>query len=495
MSVRKIAPLLVLGAALVFLCAAGSFVIQPGWQAETRLTNDPDTSTVGPNNGKWMATAPNGDLHVVWIDHRDRAIRVFHKVKSGGVWSADEAVTEKGGNPYRPVIAFDRFGNMHLVWNDDRTGTQQIHHKMWNVVWGQEIQVTSSVGDSFGPSIVTQGDTLHLVYMERVNGHLQVMYRYYFDLDWSPAYPLTDVATGDRMVPSLAKGRDDNLHAVWWDTRQDASGTNGKIYYRKRDGGVWLDEVCLTDPANNAMRPNIAVDDSLHVHVVWIDARSTYEQIYYRRWGPNGWEHEVAVTNEQATHYHPSIAAAGGDVFLAYWDTHLPGAFSEVYFKRRTSGAWTGKFQVSTGTGPTFFPCCIAEPNKNVHIGWVDGRDGNLEIYYREYVDPLSGVEGGGGDQPPAAKIQAALQAYPNPFRGSTTLELSVPGEASARIRVYSVDGRLVRTLLDARLPEGTHRIAWDGRDDRGRALAPGLYFAVGRLDKTRLSQKIILAK
>ena len=496
MSMPRIAAPIAVSLALILLCAAASFVIEPGWQSETRLTNDPDTSTVGPNNGKWMAVAPNGDLHVVWIDSRDRAIRVFHKVKSGGIWSADEPVTAKGGNPARPVIAFDRSGAMHLVWNDNRTGNQEIHHKIWYGVWVQEEQLTFTDGDSFGSSIVTQGDTLHLVYMERIDGHLQIMYRYYYDFDWSAPYPLTDVATGDRMVPTMAKGRDDALHVAWWDTREDESGANGKIYYRKKAGDVWLDEVCLTNPAHNAMRPNITVDDSLHVHVVWIDARGTFEQIYYKRFGPAGWEPEVPVTNEQATHYHPSIAAGGGEIFVAYWDNYLPGAFSEVYFKRKAAGAWTGKFQVSTGSGPTFFPCLIAEPNRNVHIAWVDGRDGNLEIYYRNYVDPMSGIGGGGGgDEPPAAKVQVLLQAYPNPFRGSTSLDLSVPDETSASLRIYSVDGRVVRTVLDARLSEGTHRFVWNGRDDRGRALAPGAYFAVGRVGKTRVSEKLVLIR
>jgi hypothetical protein len=368
----------------------------------------------------------------------------------------------------------------------------EIYHKTWNGGWGEEEQVTLTAGDSFGASLAVEGDTLHVVYMERVAGHLQVMYRHYYDLEWSPAYPLTNVPTGDRMVPTMARGPDNSLHVAWWDTRQDS--LIGKIYYRKKVGDIWLNEELLTNPALNAMRPNIAVDESLGVHVVWIDARETYEQIYYRHGGPGGWDPEAALTTEQATHYHPSIGVAGGDVFVAYWDNHLEETNSEIFFKRKTAGAWTGRFQVSNGGGISIFPCLITEPNKNFHVAWVDGRDGNLEMYYRGYIDPANGI-GGGDEEPPAAKVRCSIDAYPNPFRGSTSIDLSIPAESDVSLRIYSVDGRCVRRMLEARLAEGTRRLVWNGQDDRGRDLAPGAYFVLGRVGKTRINEKIVLLK
>jgi flagellar basal-body rod modification protein FlgD len=37
--------------------------------------------------------------------------------------------------------------------------------------------------------------------------------------------------------------------------------------------------------------------------------------------------------------------------------------------------------------------------------------------------------------------------------------------------------GRAVRRLETAHLPAGSHALAWDGRDDRGRALPAGSYY------------------
>ncbi len=47
-----------------------------------------------------------------------------------------------------------------------------------------------------------------------------------------------------------------------------------------------------------------------------------------------------------------------------------------------------------------------------------------------------------------------------------------------ARLDLFDLQGRRVRTLAERRLPAGASVIAWDGRDESGRRLGRGLYFA-----------------
>jgi flagellar hook assembly protein FlgD len=42
---------------------------------------------------------------------------------------------------------------------------------------------------------------------------------------------------------------------------------------------------------------------------------------------------------------------------------------------------------------------------------------------------------------------------------------------------VYVVRGALVRELVDETVAAGIHRVAWDGRDGRGRSVGSGIYF------------------
>jgi flagellar hook assembly protein FlgD len=46
------------------------------------------------------------------------------------------------------------------------------------------------------------------------------------------------------------------------------------------------------------------------------------------------------------------------------------------------------------------------------------------------------------------------------------------------RLTIYDVAGRTVRSWTPSEAPSGEHRVRWDGRDDAGRAQAPGVYFA-----------------
>jgi hypothetical protein len=65
----------------------------------------------------------------------------------------------------------------------------------------------------------------------------------------------------------------------------------------------------------------------------------------------------------------------------------------------------------------------------------------------------------------------------PNPFRGSTRLQFSMPEAGPATIVVHDAAGRRVRGLGTAVYPRGTNETVWDGRDDRGRAVSSGVYF------------------
>jgi len=82
-----------------------------------------------------------------------------------------------------------------------------------------------------------------------------------------------------------------------------------------------------------------------------------------------------------------------------------------------------------------------------------------------------------GVDALPAAGDWSIQPARPNPFRDALSVPLSLDRAASVQAAVYTADGRRVRELADRRLAAGSHMLSWDGRDDAGRNVAPGVYF------------------
>ena len=63
-------------------------------------------------------------------------------------------------------------------------------------------------------------------------------------------------------------------------------------------------------------------------------------------------------------------------------------------------------------------------------------------------------------------------------FEGRTTISYLLEADGRVTVRIYSVEGRLVRTLEDGGYASaGIHTVAWDGEDDRGGKVGSGLYF------------------
>jgi len=74
----------------------------------------------------------------------------------------------------------------------------------------------------------------------------------------------------------------------------------------------------------------------------------------------------------------------------------------------------------------------------------------------------------------------ALQQNQPNPFRPGergTRIGFDLPRSTDVQLRILDVGGRVVRTLVDARLPVGRHERIWDGRTDAGHPADCGVYF------------------
>ncbi len=67
--------------------------------------------------------------------------------------------------------------------------------------------------------------------------------------------------------------------------------------------------------------------------------------------------------------------------------------------------------------------------------------------------------------------------AGPNPFTTEAALTLDVSDAGPVKVAVFDAAGRQVHTIASRSFAAGRHRLAWDGRDDRGAAMPGGIYF------------------
>ncbi|MCP4711717.1 MAG: T9SS type A sorting domain-containing protein [Planctomycetes bacterium] len=84
-------------------------------------------------------------------------------------------------------------------------------------------------------------------------------------------------------------------------------------------------------------------------------------------------------------------------------------------------------------------------------------------------------------DAPLQAQNTILFQNYPNPWQAKsgqeTKIRFQLPVAGMVELIVYNTNGQRIKTLIrQKQLPEGNHTVSWDGRNDRGKTVAGGIY-------------------
>jgi hypothetical protein len=77
---------------------------------------------------------------------------------------------------------------------------------------------------------------------------------------------------------------------------------------------------------------------------------------------------------------------------------------------------------------------------------------------------------------PHARPVQLILR---NPFVAPNRIHYDLLQSGDVRFRIVDALGRIVCHLDPSAEPAGRHSVVWDGRDERGRRMAPGIYFVI----------------
>ncbi len=101
-----------------------------------------------------------------------------------------------------------------------------------------------------------------------------------------------------------------------------------------------------------------------------------------------------------------------------------------------------------------------------------------------------------GNDLPDPGGRTMLRGSYPNPFNPTTTIEFFLASDTKVTLAIYDVAGRRVRALIsDEMTGAGLHKVDWNGKDDAGRKLASGVYFASFRAEGQVEARKLILLR
>ena len=167
--------------------------------------------------------------------------------------------------------------------------------------------------------------------------------------------------------------------------------------------------------------------------------------------------------------------ASGVGVGLA-WETTLETAHLGFNVIRSRGGIETriNAALVTADHGTYGFTDTSGEPGR-VYDYWIEslGRDGS-----RERFGPRS-----------VRYPESLLAVRPNPARTGQAVRFDFPAGGTVVLDLYDLRGRRVRRMT------GMGELVWDGRDEVGRAVAPGVYFARFRMGETTAIRKLTIMR
>ncbi|MDZ4181749.1 MAG: FlgD immunoglobulin-like domain containing protein [Candidatus Cloacimonadaceae bacterium] len=113
---------------------------------------------------------------------------------------------------------------------------------------------------------------------------------------------------------------------------------------------------------------------------------------------------------------------------------------------------------------------------KSGEMAWINAFEGVLEDNSASLSYQIVNNLSVSNEDAVNAPFLVSLTSFPNPFSNHVTIAFSLPKTMSAELSIHNIKGQKVRSLLAETLSGGDHRLMWDGKNNRGELLAPGIY-------------------
>jgi phosphatidylserine/phosphatidylglycerophosphate/cardiolipin synthase-like enzyme len=183
--------------------------------------------------------------------------------------------------------------------------------------------------------------------------------------------------------------------------------------------------------------------------------------------------------------------------------TTLVSGGVDVHVKSGYSGLLHHKYLVADGDDP-HWNGTVLTGSHNWSAAAENSNNENTLIVHdpdlaNQYLQEFSAryLQFGGTDSvhvsavgPPTGRVLALSAAFPNPVRGASRIEYSLPQAAAVALRLFDVQGRVVRTLVDARQPAGHYQAVLSAR-----GLAAGVYLCRLEAGGERRQVKVMLLR
>lgn len=308
--------------------------------------------------------------------------------------------------------------------------------------WDDPGFIAGCEGISYAPSIVYNAGVVSIVYNKRTDPPLDVFYINSFDrgVTWSEPLLLSFPDEHSSQWPEVAADSLGNVAVCWMDYLGSPYWWTGGIWCRiSHDSGQTWNEAVRLDSDYKGNVGTSAVIDGDYVAVSWYDCELDRCMYYRESWdGGQNWGEQQVISS--GTNYCPRLVKFHDIVHLVWW--------------------------------------------KEERLD--DGRHWDFIKYMRN--DNVVGIRLSESTLYPD---QFDLSAYPNPFNTTIVLILNGFEGGDAKVNIYNIAGRFVKTLTIDRSGKTT----WDATDAMGNKVSSGIYFAKVKTEQGEQAIKLVYLK
>ncbi|MBD3334713.1 MAG: hypothetical protein GF355_04300 [Candidatus Eisenbacteria bacterium] len=429
-----------------------------------------------------LAVAPDGDLVAAWAEN------------GVGVWTYEDfggatPPPEFHGPGSWASVCWSAHG-FTLAWADANTIHLRLHDGSG---WSDIGTLQSSDGlDIMGLTLTgavpyVGFDGIYLAWREQGD---RLWFSSYVGGIWTEPEPVASISQGLGVASPEALPVDgvNGLQPRYYYLGDYDEG----LWYREYNGTAWSDPVTVDDPWVFGTNVDVAVGPGGLHHALGNGPQPTCpcNIMQYCRELPSGeWSDTEILANDWPQ--FPSIdVSPDGTVHAFYYESYwweLQYIGEALRYMIHDGSQWQDLSNEIGYPSAGAWVKTAVDPVGEMLFLWAQGEEDAPHVTLG-WDRPASGA-----DPPQSFVSDLELTAGPNPVGPATQLAYTLPHAGPVRLEIVDLQGRRVALPFAGHREAGRHTLAWRGVDDRGRALAPGVYFAHLRSEGAGALVKLIL--